>query len=77
MEVTDIQQDNGIMVKPVKIVRQDGTIETVYMDATIMTSKQPWSQRAHYHVTMVYMLVSTAALLLTAYLTYVHIKNKE
>jgi hypothetical protein len=74
---TDIMgESNGeeMVLRPVKIVREDGTIEVVYISDK---SQEEAHKKIQQKFWMIYMSVSLLALLLTGYFTYLQIKASK
>lgn len=67
-------EGNEIVLRPVKIVRQDGTTETVYISDEAQEQAHKDIQHRFF---MVYMAVSLLALTLTGYFTYLQIRGKK
>lgn len=60
---------SGVVLKPCTVYLQNGTTETVYIDAT------PFRRRWTDHLTVVYMVVGTMALGMTAFLAYKNLQH--
>jgi hypothetical protein len=59
------------MTKPVTIVRADGSRETVMIEDQNASNGRPLHER----VMLVYFAIGTISLALTAYVTFMHLKN--
>lgn len=66
-------KETPIRIKPVLITRPDGSTETVYISDDATTKN--WN--IHNHLTVIYLIVGTVSLALTAYVTYLHLKQRS
>ena len=65
-----------IVLRPVKIVHEDGSIETVYIqDLSGPADNRAVHRMVHLHLSTMYLLVGIIALGMGAYVTYRQLKN--
>lgn len=70
--------EDDIVLKPVHIVRQDGSNEIAYVqDLSSQAEAHTTTHKLHKHLTIVYLIVGTLALVLSAYATVKMMKQKN
>lgn len=70
--------EDDIVLKPVHIIRQDGSNEIAYVqDLARHAEVHSTTHRLHKQLTIVYLVVGTAALMLSAYATVKMLRQKN
>ena len=70
------EESPEILLRPVKIVHEDNTVETVYIQ-DIPAEPSQIHHKIHRHLSTVYLVVGIVALAMGAYVTYHQFKKRE
>jgi hypothetical protein len=70
-----------IILRPVQIVHADGSAETVYIDSSAVSkqgqSEHDKNRKLHRQLSIVYIIIGTVALSLTAIATIIHLRKNH